>query len=192
MNREDQAELDCRLITATGERGDMSGQIRKLIEEGADRNAEDSWGRTPLIYAARMGNTDAVKLLISAGTDVNRKNFEGACPLSKAALYGHLDCIKLLLEAGADVNSADGDGWTAFMWAAGGVNIECMRVLIEAGADINMKNKGGETAGDVLKRREAGQHAKHMDELERFALFVKRLKDEDTKDTTSSGFEFDL
>lgn len=192
MNGEDQAELDCRLITAIGESSDMSGQIRKLIEEGADRNAEDSWGRTPLIHATRMGNTNAVKLLISAGTDINRKNFEGASPLSKAALYGHLDCIKLLLEAGADVCACDCDGYTALMWAAGGVKIECMRMLIEAGADIDMKNNGGETAGDVLKRRDAGQHAKHMDELERFALFVKRLKDDDTKDTTSSGFEFDL
>lgn len=192
MNGEDQAELDCRLITAIDERGDMSGQIRKLIEEGADRDAEDSWGRTPLIYAARMGNTDAVKLLISAGTDVNRKNFEGASPLSKAALYGHLDCIKLLLEAGADVCACDCDGYTALMWAAGGVNIECMRMLIEAGADIDMKNKGGETAGDVLKRRDAKQHAKHMDELEGFALFVKRLKDEDIKDHSGTGYEFDL
>ncbi len=41
--------------------------VQFLIEQGLDVNAVDSYGRTPLIWAAEQGNIEAMKLLLDNG-----------------------------------------------------------------------------------------------------------------------------
>jgi hypothetical protein len=50
---------------------------RYLIEYGADVNVTDSWGNTPLIYAAQLGNLGMCKILINRGADPLHKNLDG-------------------------------------------------------------------------------------------------------------------
>ena len=49
--------------------------LRLMLDKGADVNASDALGRTPLMYAAASDilPLDAVKLLIERGADVNAK-----------------------------------------------------------------------------------------------------------------------
>ena len=47
----------------------QAGLAKVLIDAGADVNAKDSDGDTPLQLAAFRGRTDIVKLLIAAGAD---------------------------------------------------------------------------------------------------------------------------
>ena len=49
----------------------------RLINEGADVNAQDNYGITPLRSAAHADSADLVKLLIAHGGDVNAKDNEG-------------------------------------------------------------------------------------------------------------------
>lgn len=53
-------------------------RIKQLIEKGADVNAKDNKGYTPLYYAMKKNDTDLVELLISKGADKNYidKNFK--------------------------------------------------------------------------------------------------------------------
>ncbi len=45
-----------------------------LMAEGANVNAKDNWGSTPLLPAADWGRKEVVALLISNGADVNAKD----------------------------------------------------------------------------------------------------------------------
>ncbi len=45
--------------------------LTRLLNEGADVNAKDNYGRTPLSLAAYRGKTDVAELLISKGADID-------------------------------------------------------------------------------------------------------------------------
>ena len=121
----------------------------KLIEVFIDAKGVDAIvrdGRTVLIYAARDGHTEVVKLLIDNGADLNHKNNGGVTALRTAAREGRTEVVKLLIDNGADMNIKDVDGWTALMHAAWNGSTEVVKFLIDNGADLNHKNNGGGTA----------------------------------------------
>jgi len=69
----------------------MDGDIERaksLIDAGADVNARDIDGWTPLMYAALNGHTEIVELLIESGADVNAKGALRGTALLLAAAKG--------------------------------------------------------------------------------------------------------
>jgi ankyrin repeat protein len=93
-------------------------RVRELLAGGADPNAADPWGRTPLQAAVRYaynGEPDAleiVRALLAAGADVNAADDDGFTALTHAAVYGYPDLLRHLLAAGADPNRRDAEGLT--------------------------------------------------------------------------------
>jgi ankyrin repeat protein len=80
--------------------------MRLLVEAGADIDAYDSQGNTPLLIAAEQRRTDVVMELIKLGADVNRKKRPRfATPLHAAVLRMDIGSVVALLSAGADVNA---------------------------------------------------------------------------------------
>ncbi len=77
--------------------------IKKIIATGANVNARNAYGETPLMFAAFYGKTEIVKLLIEKGADVNAREFMGWTPLLFAARKGHTEIARILIENGADV-----------------------------------------------------------------------------------------
>ena len=68
---------------------------------------------TPLLFAVRAGQIDAVRALLDAGADVNDETEpDGYSGLVIAAVNAHWELGAVLLENGADPN-ADEQGWTA-------------------------------------------------------------------------------
>ncbi len=57
---------DTELFLQSVKRGDVA-EVKRLIEEGGDVNAQDKEGTTALMAASAMGHTDIVKLLKEAG-----------------------------------------------------------------------------------------------------------------------------
>ena len=112
-------------------------ETKILIEAGADINARNEYGETPLMYTYSEEKT---KALIEAGADVNVKDNFGKTALMRTF---NVEQTKVLLEAGADINDRDKYGQTVLMHAR---NVEQTKFLLESGADINAKNKFGETA----------------------------------------------
>ncbi|MDP2278894.1 MAG: ankyrin repeat domain-containing protein [Nitrospirota bacterium] len=72
-----------------------------LITRGADINARNKKGGTPLIMATVLGNIEVVKLLLAKGADVNAKTSEGYTALMLAEELGNTSLVRLLKQAGA-------------------------------------------------------------------------------------------
>jgi cytohesin len=87
--------------------------VSLLLAHGADVNATNSYGQTPLHWAGYFGYFDMAELLVAKGADVNARDNGGATPLSIAALENHKDMENLLMAKGAKVDifiaSAMGD-----------------------------------------------------------------------------------
>ena len=63
--------------------------IRQHIKAGSDLNVlEPTRASTPLLTAAFLGKTEAVKILIDAGADLNYQNADGSTALHTAAAFG--------------------------------------------------------------------------------------------------------
>ncbi|KAK1976468.1 ankyrin repeat-containing domain protein [Colletotrichum cereale] len=70
-----------------------------LLTHGADANAADNKGRTPLIEALQSGNQTLVQTLLTFGADVNKMG--QIKPLTLARLLQKPELVQLLTERGA-------------------------------------------------------------------------------------------
>lgn len=80
---------------------------RFMISRGADLNARDGSGETPLIAAVRIGWDEGVELLLGQGANANLPNGRGETPLVVAVQARDLIATRLLVAAGGDPNIAD-------------------------------------------------------------------------------------
>jgi uncharacterized protein len=118
-----------------------------LLKAGADANAANRYGVTPLSLACTNGDGAMVSQLLKAGADPNAAIPGGETPLMTAARTGRLDAVKALLAAGADVHAKDPRrGQTALMWAAAEGNVDVIGALLKAGAELNARLDSGYTA----------------------------------------------
>lgn len=83
-----------------------AAQVGKLVEWGANVNAMDNDGRTPLMLAAcqSLESEEKVRVLLNAGADVHRK-----CHAGKTALDYAKEYSQLLLVMEPHVSRPDGD-----------------------------------------------------------------------------------
>lgn len=106
-----------------------------LIEVGADVNAAETNGFTPLYWAAFDGNVALVDLLLASGASVDVKTNDGKTPLYVAPEKGFVDIVTALAHRGADVNVASKEGWTPLHLAARQGKKDLVDSLLAWGAD---------------------------------------------------------
>ena len=135
-----QSDLDD--IVVTGKVADA----RAAIAKGADVNAKDADGVTPVMRAASAGRADMVTLLVASGADVSAQTKGGVTPLMMASLGGYVDAMRPLIAAKADANAKDNQGRTALMAAASSGEATAVEALLTAGADVRAEDASSETA----------------------------------------------
>jgi len=115
--------------------------IKTLLEAGADLEARDSSGRTPVIVAAFASNDDVVRVLAKAGADLNALEFRAYDIVTVAAVANDVAMLDLALELGASAGNITSpyDG-TALIAAAHLGHHEVVDSLIKAGAPLDHIN----------------------------------------------------
>ena len=95
--------------------------VQDCLGAGADPNARDGDGFTPLHRAAAHSQTpETVTALVNAAADPNARDVFGLTPLHRAAAFSQTpEIVTALVNAGADLNARDlnardGDGDTPF------------------------------------------------------------------------------
>lgn len=91
--------------------------VKDLINIGANVNAINDDGKTPLMYAARDGSSSVVKVLLEAGANVNTVDNSRKTALMYAAEKNTPDVVNVLLDAGAKIDMKDKDGRKAVDYA---------------------------------------------------------------------------
>ncbi|XP_057751676.1 ADP-ribosylation factor GTPase-activating protein AGD3-like isoform X2 [Arachis stenosperma] len=76
-----------------------AGMVELLLQYGADINACDSKGQTPLHYSITAGNTEAAKVLLMRGANSNAADKEGNTPIKLASQSNSIDAETLALLA---------------------------------------------------------------------------------------------
>jgi len=134
--------------------------IKVLVDSGADLHIRsESWsqmmavpphghpeynryiphgGNTALMFAAREGDLESVKILVAAGADVDDHDAWGVTAITLAAHYDYRNVCLFLLEHGADPNWS-GPGFTVLHNAIMHRDEELVRALLDHGMDATTR-----------------------------------------------------
>lgn len=150
--------------------------LRKALAAGADANAKDDNGATPLHWAAGNGHKEIAILLIAKGAEIVVKDDRfGSTPLHWAAARGRVKVVELFMAKGVDVNVRSKTGNTpqdaainhkevaallrkhggelgSIHTAARAGDTQAIKDFLAAGADVNAKNGNGFTPLDLATR----------------------------------------
>ena len=118
---------------------------RSLTPEPGSQSPE--WGRSLLLWAARAGRADVIRLLHRCGTSADMTDSRGKSPFMRAIMSGDVETVEALLDCGAHPNvPAQGiASFTPLTWAINMGQTEIVRLLVQRGADVNAVGRHGET-----------------------------------------------
>jgi ankyrin repeat protein len=131
---------------AAAARGDAA-EIARLAAAGADVNAREAYGRTPLHVATFGRHREAIAALAQARADLNLKERDRYDAVTIAAVADDPATLRVLLQLGASAKQVTSryDG-TALIAAAHLGHDEVVGLLIAAGAPLDHVNNLGWTA----------------------------------------------
>ena len=128
--------------------------VQGCLAFGADVNAQDENGNTPLHFVAGATRPNyfastLIGILAEAGSDVNARDARGDTPLHRAASNARHDLAAALLAAGADPDARDESGRAALHRAVRAwiepVPVPIVSTLVDAGASLDAVDDEGRT-----------------------------------------------
>ena len=142
-------------------------EIRLFVDSGADIEAKNVNGLTPLHVASLYGHIDIVKLLVDLGANVEMKADNSWTPLHYASQNGYIDIVKLLIDSGADIKAISYDDETPAR-VAETINI---KIIIECHEHMT-----------ILKEWRPWNHSKYSSgyrkAMKTMVLLAKQLKND--------------
>ncbi len=155
-----QPKMLALLLTAGGNPDSRSMVNERDRQITAERRFQwrPAGGMTALIYAAREGCLECVRLLVKAGAAIDKGDAENVTPLLTAIINMHFDTAKYLVEAGAnvdkwslrgenpvysavDVNTLPHGGYPDRPSVDATTSLQILQILLEKGANPNLQLK---------------------------------------------------
>lgn len=175
--------------------------VKLLIENGANVNARDKEGRTPLmVLAFHHDNIEIVRALLDGGADIETNDNSADTPIIEAAWGGRPNLTKLLIEKGAKVNAQSANGKTPLHWASENLpnrspsitaegRLAVVQILLENKANVNAKDSQGYTPLDLATKSEKSDIAsllkkhggKHSDTFKKEKIAQQKAEKERIK-----------
>jgi ankyrin repeat protein len=130
---------------------DDRARVLELLDSGADIDAENAVGLTPLILAAGFGDLEMIRLLLTRGADLYRTSSFHSTALTQAISGDQHETVNFLLDAGMDINAPGfvGNehmgGRTPIYHAIPIGHQEMIRLLIARGARLDVRDVRGQT-----------------------------------------------
>jgi|GEM_PF-5745569 len=185
LSAEEKDRLNTLLLEAA-KKGDVV-EIKRLLDEGAEIDAMDELGRTPLILATSFEHYEAMKALLARFANANARSDNGDTALMLAAQYGFVEAISLLVQYGeADMNLLDANWDTAEAIAISLGQIDVIDEIARVNAEMNkLTDEMAEMNLHKKKRRFDHMVIRCEDEL----LGFKRPNNHDDKDDDLGGSE---
>ncbi|MDR1334127.1 MAG: ankyrin repeat domain-containing protein, partial [Holosporaceae bacterium] len=119
--------------------------VEELLKQGADVNAKDKDGKTPLHYVRNVKTAEV--LLSKKEIDVNVKDKDGRTPLYYYVKNVKVAEVLLSEKVNVNVKVKDEDGKTLLHYVK---DVKIAEMLLVKGADINAKDKDGKTPLDLV------------------------------------------
>ncbi|VUC26892.1 unnamed protein product [Clonostachys rosea] len=119
------------------EHGTVKEIAALLISNGADINARDKEGLTPLDVALRGSNKDLISILVKH----DAKILDLGAALENTLRLGQPDWIRYCLDSGAGINEYE----ERLAWTLTPEHTKQVRMLLDAGMDVNCVSKMGNT-----------------------------------------------
>jgi len=131
--------------------------IAALRSLGADIDARDDVGYTPLMRAEASGRWSIARNLLEQGANPNATAPDDTPLAIAAGSTNGLECVNWLLDHGADPNSARHtlkDNRTALITAAECHNLSTVKVLVAHGANVNASDRGNSVLGSAVNNND--------------------------------------
>lgn len=127
-----------------------------LIEKGANPEAKNANGETPLFSAAKTNDPAMTALIVKGGSSIKARDNFGSSPLHTAVRWDADASVRELVQLGIDVNAQNVAGKSALSEAVLAGKLSTAKLLIDSGADINASDNTGRTIlMDAIRSRNA-------------------------------------
>jgi len=107
--------------------------IRLLIERGAQVNAKDDTGFSPLLYSVKQGFLPQAVYLLHHKADLTTRDANGCSVVHWAAYKNHVFMLELFKRLGFDLNCTDATGLTPLDRALQSDGYQAVKYLLENG-----------------------------------------------------------
>jgi ankyrin repeat protein len=134
-------------ITATNEKSEQEKLLDVMVKYG---NNPD--GIPSLLFAAKKGDLEAVKLLLAHGADIHTRDAQGHTILKWALLSKDLNLVRFVLDQGADVNASGASGSFEALIVTTIDDPDIFDLLVERGVNFEkaQDNFGGICGGEEM------------------------------------------